>query len=586
MVLPPPNVTGKLHLGHALTIIIEDAMCRHHRIKGGIEVDRVNISPDSFLMIPAQNGGKRSVRVGVMHRIRYPLLNSTKFVEVGTTRPETIFADVALAVNPCDTRYSNLIGKRVLHPLIQGRELPILADEAVIMDKGTGILKITPSHDYLDYEIASRHWDEILCIDPNAKNRHCFDESGRITISNFKNMDRFDGREKVIQILEELNLYCGEMSYCSGQIAVCSRTGDIIEPRLTEQWFMNTSGMYEDTEKAIKDGRIKIDPIGQEQRLFDWLSNKDPWCLSRQLFWGHRIPAYKTEGSPWIIAKSLEEARKRLNTSAVLQQDNDVLDTWFSSSLVPLVTSGWMEGTLDVSKPLLNIMETGWDILGFWVARMIAMTIRLTGGQVPFPRVVLHGLIRDSNGQKMSKSLGNVIDPLDIINGIQQSEMIERLERSFLNQNEIVSAIADIRSRFPEGIPQSGADALRFALLRHDVLASDIPLNIADLAGEGLRFCNKLWNLIAYVETVSAKSLTQKDVDSENPAVSFSLTFLYVSLLNQVASNWQDLWILSRLAACLQQVDSHMEECNPHLAFSGLHTFILSNLCDVYLVAR
>ncbi|KAK6047965.1 hypothetical protein COOONC_14530, partial [Cooperia oncophora] len=263
---------------------------------------------------------------------------------------------------------------------------------------------------------------------------------------------------------------------------------------------------------------IRILPAIHEQKLFDWLSNKDPWCLSRQLLWGHRIPAYRSEGSSWFIAKSLDDARKQFGKDAVIVQDDDVLDTWFSSSLIPLVNAGWPSSEFNPSSPLLDVMETGWDILGFWVARMIIVTMRLSGGQVPFSTVLLHGLVRDSSGKKMSKSLGNVIDPLDVVDGISREKMIERIERSNLSKEEIEAATSAISIHFPEGIARAGPDALRFALLRHDLLASDIPLKVAELSNEGLRFCNKLWNMVAYVETVTENSHTLKDVDSEHPA--------------------------------------------------------------------
>ncbi|VDM65122.1 unnamed protein product [Strongylus vulgaris] len=332
---------------------------------------------------------------------------------------------------------------------------------------------------------------------------------------------------------------------------------------------MNTAELYEKAEQAVREGKITITPKSQEQKLFDWFANKDPWCLSRQLVWGHRIPAYKANDSPWFIANSLLDALKHFGEDVQIEQDHDVLDTWFSSSLIPLVNAGWPGPEFNPSAPLLDVMETGWDILGFWVARMIIMSMRLSGGQVPFPHVLLHGLIRDSSGRKMSKSLGNAIDPLDIIEGISKEKMLDRIKNSALSLEEIAAATSAISSHYPEGIPRSGTDALRFALLRHDLLASDIPLSIADFSAEGqymymkgLRFCNKLWNMVAYMEKVASNSPTLKDVDSENPA---------------------DEWIISKLAGTLKQVDGHMSDCAPHLAFAALHNFILSFLCDVYL---
>ncbi|XGW04592.1 hypothetical protein V3C99_015630 [Haemonchus contortus] len=677
MILPPPNVTGKLHLGHALTVTIEDALCRHHRIKGGVarwipgfdhagiatqvvveqdlwkkkairrdqmsredfvehcrqwseknstaireqlnilgatlewknayytlnenfssavteafvrlyedgliyrdkrivnwcpslqssisdqEVTRLDFSSPTKIVIPSSEGGKREVQVGTMYSVMYPLDGSDRLIPVATTRPETMFADVALAVHPDDARYSEFVGKVVRHPLRKDMKIPIIADKSVQMNKGTGVLKITPSHDALDWEIASRHREEILGQDQNALSRNCIDVHGRLNqeANEFLGLDRFDARLKVIEKLSSSGHFGGTIKH-DGQVSLCSRTGDVVEPRLTDQWFMNTEGLYEDARQAVVKGKIRILPKIHEQKLFDWLSNKDPWCLSRQLLWGHRIPAYRAENSPWFVAKSLDHAHDHFGRNAEILQDDDVLDTWFSSSLIPLVNAGWPGPNFNPSAPLLDVMETGWDILGFWVARMIIMTMKLSGGQVPFSNVLLHGLVRDSAGKKMSKSLGNVIDPLDVVDGISREEMIERVEKSNLSKEEIVAASSAISTRFPEGIARAGPDALRFALLRHDLLATDIPVNIADLSNEGLRFCNKLWNLVTYIETVTESSQTVKDVDSEHPA---------------------DEWILSRLGATLEQVDKHMTEYMPHLAFVELQNFILGSLCDVYL---
>ncbi|ETN78215.1 tRNA ligase class I, partial [Necator americanus] len=604
MILPPPNVTGKLHLGHALTATIEDALCRHHRIKGGVTqwipgFDHAGIATQS--VVERELYKQKGVRPDQLSRKEFldrcnqwsKTIIFFRFLEVATTRPETLFADVALAVNPADERYSRFVGKYVRNPLVPARKLPVIADSSVQMEKGTGVLKITPSHDHLDWEIASHHWKEIISVDPSARTRTCIESNGKMNAeaNEFAGMDRFDARTKVTEKLNSLDLLSGTLEH-DGQITVCSRTGtcffifnlcyvgDIVEPRLTEQWFMDTAELYVKAAQAVKDGKISVSPATQEQKLFDWFSNKDPWCLSRQLIWGHRIPAYRTNNSSWFVAGSMNEAREHFGEAATITQDEDVLDTWFSSSLIPLVKAGWPGPEFDSTSPFLDVLETGWDILGFWVARMIIMTMRLSGGQVPFSKVLLHGLVRDSSGRKMSKSLGNVIDPLDVVEGISREKMVERIKNSSLPQEEIgrgalrlrsfvgtffvilATATSIISSRYPEGIPRSGTDALRFALLRHDLLASDIPLNVVDFASEGLRFCNKLWNLATYMETVAENSPTLKDVDSEHPA---------------------DEWIMSHLSGALEKIDSHMLDFVPHLAFAVLHNFILGSLCDVYL---
>ncbi|CAB3396978.1 unnamed protein product [Caenorhabditis bovis] len=666
MVLPPPNVTGKLHLGHALTVAIEDAICRHRRCQGdkahwipgfdhaGIatqavvekmlakkgmkrqemsreeflrhchqwseicsveikkqlskmgasldwnqayytlddqfskavttafctlhneglifrgkrivhwcpslestlssqEVNRIEAPESGILTIPGKNGN-RCVRIGKMYMIRYKFVDCEEYLEVGTTRPETLFADVAIAVHPDDSRFSKYVGRSVESPTNAAHKLPIIADSSVLRDKGTGAVKITPAHDPLDYEIWQRHkstieHDEIMCIDTNGMMINCGPE--------FDGLDRFEAREKIVEQLSSHGS-CRITDYKNAQVNICSRTGDIIEPRLAEQWFLDCREMFENASKAIEMGKIKVHPKYQSHRLIDWFENQEPWCLSRQLVWGHRIPAYKdSKGTKdWVVAESRNEAEQMLGSSDI-RQDEDVLDTWFSSSLVPMVRN-----RPESDEPSLDVMETGWDISGFWVARMIAMNMKLSQGQIPFGTVILHGLVRDSDGRKMSKSLGNVIDPLDVLDGISLQKMIDRVKESALTDAEIDHAIVDLTKRFPNGIDRCGPDALRFALLRYDVLSSDIPLDISTVALEGLRFCNKLWNLAAYYDQLAAKCDNLKDVDS---------------------SKLVDEWIMARLASVVSQVDEHMNNYSLHLALSTLHQFITYDICDTYL---
>ncbi|CAI2355295.1 unnamed protein product [Caenorhabditis sp. 36 PRJEB53466] len=675
MVLPPPNVTGKLHLGHALTVAVEDAICRHQRNQGnkaewipgfdhaGIatqavvekmlaksgrrrqdmsreefvkechvwsekcsseirqqlsrmgasldwnqsyytldatfsaavtkafctlhsdglisrgrrivhwcptlastlssqEVNRIDVPADGYLTIPSVDGnGRRRVKFGAMHLVRYRLTDSEDMLEVGTTRPETLFADVAIAVHPNDERYSRFIGKFVWSPVVPGRQLKVIADSAVSMKKGTGAVKITPSHDPLDYEIwcrAGGSEEDVSCIDENGKMTNYGE-----TVNG---LDRFEARERVLEVLMGSRLYGGVMEHEGAQVNLCSRTGDVIEPRLAEQWFLDCKDMFARSTEAIQSGKIKVYPDYQSHRLTDWFENQEPWCLSRQLLWGHRIPAYRTlDGNKWIVAESEQEARRQLGKEeeASVRQDEDVLDTWFSSSLVPLVKNGWMaEGGAPIQTPALNVMETGWDISGFWVARMIAMNLKLSGGEPPFGKVVLHGLVRDSEGRKMSKSLGNVIDPLDVLDGISLENMIARVKQSALEDKEIESAVADLSKRFPNGIDRCGPDALRFALLKYDVLSTDISLDVSNAALEGLRFCNKLWNLAAYYDQLAEKCEVIKDVDSDRIV---------------------DEWLMARLASTVTSVDKHMSNFSLHLALSTLHKFITADICDVYL---
>ncbi|ULT85976.1 hypothetical protein L3Y34_005984 [Caenorhabditis briggsae] len=675
MVLPPPNVTGKLHLGHALTVAVEDAICRHQRNQGnkaewipgfdhaGIatqvvvekmlakrgrrrqdmsrkefldechkwsekcsseirhqltrmgasldwtqnyytldpkfseavtkafctlekeglitrgkrmvhwcptlsstlssqEVDRVDVPTNTYINVPLANGLKRKVKFGQMHLIRYQLVDSSdsEYIEVGTTRPETLFADVAIAVHPEDDRYTKLHGKQVWSPVMPGRKLLVITDSAVSIEKGTGAVKITPSHDPLDYEIWNR-WklqnpssniDEFSCIDENGKMVNCTED--------FAGLDRFDAREKVIDKLTNSGNHKGLIKHDGAQVNICSRTGDVIEPRLAEQWFLDCKEMFVRSAEQLRTGKIEVFPEYQSHRLIDWFENQEPWCLSRQLWWGHRIPAYHVPGqNNWIVTADEQEARQKLGEQ--FEQDQDVLDTWFSSSLVPLVKNGWLEGEA-VQNPYLNVMETGWDISGFWVARMIALNLKLANGESPFGKIVLHGLVRDNEGRKMSKSLGNVIDPLDVLDGITFEKMVDRVKESALEPAEIENAVKDLTKRFPKGIARCGPDALRFALLKYDILSTDIPLDVSNVALDGLHFCNKLWNLAAYYDQLAEKCEVIKDVDSDRLI---------------------DEWIVARLSSTVSTVDDHMKKFSLHLALSTLQKFITADICDVYL---
>ncbi|KAK0426736.1 hypothetical protein QR680_009869 [Steinernema hermaphroditum] len=664
MVLPPPNVTGNLHLGHAFTVAIQDSICRSRRMIGadvswipgfdhaGIatqtvverqlwkkhRVRRHDIPAEEFLRfctqwkddriatisaqlkrlgatldwdqsyytmderfasavrrafcqlhgdglifrakrmvnwcpalqstisdqevdvlegerelkIRASDGSEKIVRVGVMHRIRYRLADgSGEYLEVATTRPETILADVALAVHPEDDRLARFVGRRVEHPLLKGVTIPVIADSAVKRDKGTGVLKITPSHDFTDFVIARRHTEEL---DDGAFEISCIDDKGLVN-GLYAGMDRFDVRQKIVEDLMEVQRYGGEMKYENAQISLCSRTGDVLEPMPKEQWFLRCDELHSNVRKKLDDGTLKLVPSFLEQKLREWLEYDEPWCLSRQLLWGHRIPAYKSASGEWVVIDDESSVNRSFD------RDPDVLDTWFSSSLVPLVTIGW-PNRVPPGKPI-SLMETGHDILGFWVARMLSVCQHLNGGNLPYHEVLLHGLIRDGSGRKMSKSLGNVIDPIDVIDGISLDEMVRRLRESTLAETELAVAEKDLRSKFPGGMKAFGPDALRFALLRNDITSLDVNLNVSELADEGLRFCNKMWNLCNYVNRVTAKC------DSINVGLR--------------SSHPADKWIRSRLAAAIQSFESSFKKLTPHIALNAIHKFILNDLCDFYL---
>ncbi|VDK89364.1 unnamed protein product [Onchocerca ochengi] len=486
----------------------------------------------------------------------------SNYLEVGTTRPETLFADCALAVNPNDERYVKYIGLHVQHPLLPYRTLPILADTTVKTDKGTGILKITPAHSFTDFAIARNHANQLSDEDLS---RSCVDESGfLINADDFNGMDRFEARNKVIAKLIACDKYGGTMPYHEQQLRVCSRTGDIIEPMAKKQWFMDCTSMNDIALRAIERGLLTVTPKYMQSHLENWLNKKEPWCLSRQLDWGQRIPAFRPDSdSEWIVARNKVEALRiydKTMTKVDLEQDKDVLDTWFCSSLIPIVMFDWPRKRID--RIPLSVLETGYDIVGFWVARMIAVCHSLTG-HLPFPKVVLHGLVRDETGKKMSKSLGNVIDPMDVVDGISIQKMLERLDKSSLSEIEKKTAADSLRSRFPEGISRHGPDALRFALLRHDVNAMDIKIDIIQTAGEGLKFCNKLWNLCNYAEEIWRNCY---------------------EVSNQLCNDRiEDSWIKSRLESSLMIMDEKMDSDCPHLAFNALHRFLCNDLCDVYI---
>uniref|UniRef100_A0AC34FBT9 Valine--tRNA ligase n=1 Tax=Panagrolaimus sp. ES5 TaxID=591445 RepID=A0AC34FBT9_9BILA len=658
MILPPPNVTGNLHLGHALTVVMEDsvewypgfdhagiatqtvverqifkekgilrsqmlkeeflqhcnewkderintitsqlkktgaslnwkncyytmderfssavthAFCRLHSdgfifrekklinwcptLRSAIsdqEVDSITVEGRSKVSPSLKSSSAKEVEVGVLHLVRYKLsdgtFNDPQYLEVGTTRPETLFADMALAINPNDEKNSKFIGRHVRHPLTD-KILPIIADSVVKIDKGTGILKVTPSHDFKDYDIAKRNSDIF-----GNEYLSCIDEEGKlINAGKFDGTDRLEAKPKIVEELISRGAYGGAIEQGVAHIPVCNRTGDFIEPMLKEQWFMECKEMNQNVLDAIDNGKVITYPDGNRQKLVDWLNYDEPWCLSRQLVWGHQIPAYQDSDGRWIVSdKSIENFKR----------DDDVLDTWFSSALIPLVVRGWPNSKIDTVP--INLMETGNDIIGFWVARMLILCQHLSG-KLPFEKILLHGLVRDSAGRKMSKSLGNVIDPLDIIEGISQDSMIQRLKDSNLSEKEINLAEQDLKSRFPEGMKAVGPDALRFALLRHDLTGEDINVSVVETSQEGYRFCNKIWNLINYAEIVFSKVEFSKLESSKNSI---------------------DLWILSKLRNTLKRLHILMDADNdsaaaqPHLAFVSLKDFILHDLCDTYL---
>jgi len=620
MVIPPPNVTGSLHLGHALTSSIEDCMARWHRMCGkpvlwlpgtdhagiatqtvvekrlkkerglsrhdlgredfmkevwkwketfgnkitsqlrhmgvstdwgrerftmdeglsasvkeafvrlhedglvyrenrlvnwcctlrsaisDIEVEYLELEKRTRLSVPGHDPAKR-YEFGAITSFAYLIADPStpgEEIVVATTRPETMLGDTAVAVHPEDPRYTHLHGKYVLHPF-DGRRIPIITDaELVDMTFGTGAVKITPAHDPNDFLCGKRHGLEFLTV---------FTEDGAIHAdapAPFGGMMRFDAREAVTKALEAKGLLRGKADN-KMRLGQCSRTGDIIEPLIKPQWYIKCDTMAAKAVKAVRSGELRIEPKDHEKTWFYWMENIKDWCVSRQLWWGHRIPAYRVSlagrpalpesGDAWVVARSVEEARgmaaQRFGVPVEdvnLTQDEDVLDTWFSSGLFPFSTFGWPNTEHPDFKAFYpnTVLETGWDILFFWVARMVMMGQQLTG-KLPFKTVYLHSMVRDKYGRKMSKSLGNVVDPLEVIYGCSLEVLQAKISEGNLPAKEVEAALKAQKLDFPDGIPECGADALRFGLLAYTVQGRDVNLDINRVVGYR-QFCNKLWN--------------------------------------------------------------------------------------------
>ncbi|CAD6341059.1 unnamed protein product [Miscanthus lutarioriparius] len=660
IVLPPPNVTGALHIGHALTVAIEDAMIRWRRMSGynalwvpgvdhagiatqvlkwkdqyggtilnqflldlglhligpaftmdeqrskavteafvrlhkegliyrdyrlvnwdctlrtaisDIEVDHVDLKEETMLKVP---GYANPVQFGVLISFAYPLEEGLGEIVVATTRIETMLGDTAIAVHPEDERYKHLHGRYAVHPF-NGRKLKIICDaELVDPTFGTGAVKITPAHDPNDFEVGKRHNLEFINI---------FTDDGKINSNGgaqFDGMPRFAARVAVIEALKEKGLYKdtkkNEMS-----LGVCSRTNDVVEPMIKPQWFVNCSTMAKASLDAVRSKKIEIIPQQYEQDWYRWLENIRDWCISRQLWWGHRVPAWyvtleddldKNLGSNndrWIVARNesdanLEAQKKYPGTKLCLDQDPDVLDTWFSSGLFPLTVLGWPSDTADLRAFYpTSVLETGLDILFFWVARMVMMGMQL-GGDVPFQKVYLHPMIRDAHGRKMSKSLGNVVDPLEVINGMSLDGLLKRLEEGNLDPNELNIARDGKKKDFPDGIAECGTDALRFALISYTSQSDRINLDIKRVVGYR-QWCNKLWNAIRFA--------MGKLGDHYIPPATVD-----VSLMPPICK-----WILSVLNKAVGKTVTSLEAYKLSDATSAIYSWWQYQLCDVFIEA-
>ncbi|XP_059629353.1 valine--tRNA ligase, mitochondrial 1 isoform X2 [Cornus florida] len=539
-----------------------------------IEVDYLDIKERTMLKVP---GYENLAEFGVLTSFAYPLEGGLGEIVVATTRVETMLGDTAIAIHPDDPRYSHLHGKSAIHPF-NGRKLPIVCDPILVDPNfGTGAVKITPAHDPNDFEVGKRHNLEFINI---------LTDDGKINSnggSEFAGMPRFKAREAVTAALEKKGLYRGAKNN-EMRLGLCSRSNDVVEPLIKPQWYVNCNNLGKQALDAVVDGETRKIEIIPKQYIAEWkrwLENIRDWCISRQLWWGHRIPAWyvlleddelKELGAyndHWVVARNEEEARAEASRLYAgkefkIYQDPDVLDTWFSAGLFPLTVLGWPDDTEDLKAFYpTSVLETGHDILFFWVARMVMLGIKL-GGDVPFRKVYLHPMIRDAHGRKMSKSLGNVIDPLEVINGISLEGLHKRLEEGNLDPNELKVAKEGQVKDFPNGIPECGADALRFALVSYTAQSDKINLDIQRVVGYR-QWCNKLWNAVRFAMSKLGDDYTPpKNIDPDS--LPFSCQ-----------------WILSVLNKAISKTVSSLDDYEFSDAATAVYSWWQSQLCDVFI---
>ena len=509
----------------------------------------------------------RQEKIGKMWHISYPIEDSSDSLIVATTRPETMFGDMAVAVNPSDTRYKKYIGKKVSLPFV-GRKIPVIADTYVDKEFGTGCLKITPGHDFNDYEIGKKYAlhckkgevfisEDVLDFQPiNIFDNNAF--SNQEVPEPFCNLDRFKVRKLVLEKLAEMGFLIKEES-CEISIPRGERSNVVIEPMLSNQWYVETKSMATKANEAVENGQIKFHPENWIKTYYNWMNNIDDWCISRQIWWGHRIPAWYDQEGNVYVGHDEDDVRKFYELDArTLTQDNDVLDTWFSSSLWPFATLGWPDKTKKIEDFFpTNLLVTGFDIIFFWVARMMMMSLEFTG-KIPFSDVYITGLIKDENGQKMSKSKGNIIDPIDLIYGITLEDLITKRTSNLMQDGVAEKIERKTRKQFPDGIPAHGTDALRMTFFSIATHAKEISFEMGRLKGYR-NFCTKIWNAARFIN----------GFDKVNEIF--------------LPENELDKWIDKELGICKSKTQIHIESYRLDLAINEVYEFFWGKFCDVYI---
>lgn len=548
--------------------------CRLSTALSTLEVDQKELEGTTKLEVP---GYDRKIEFGTLTYFRYPIEGSEESIEVATTRPETMLGDTGIAVHPQDTRYAHLVGKTAQHPIIPDRKLQIIADDYVERDFGTGAVKLTPAHDQNDFNLGKKH---------NLTFINILNEDGTLNgnAGKFAGEKRFDARYGVIEELKRLGLFTKQEPN-KMIVPICSRSGDVIEPLLKPQWWMKMEPLAGPAIQVVETGELIIRPEVQERKYLQWMRSIQDWCLSRQLWWGHQIPAYHidVEGEAsddgaddnlWVCGKTEDEAMAKAkekfpNTKFTLKRDEDVLDTWFSSALWPFSTLGWPDKTSDFDNFFpTTTLETGWDILPFWVSRMIMFSLKLTG-KVPFNEVFCHGLIRDSEGRKMSKSLGNGIDPVDILDGISLDRLLGKLQGGNLAQKEVKNAERYQKKAFPQGIPEIGADALRFSLV-NCTQSSGSDINFDDkrlkTSHSHRKFCNKIYQATKYV----LGKLGDDFVPRESAAIT-------------TEESLPEKWILAKMNNAVRELNQALEEREFAKSTQIAYRYLYDELFDIYI---